>query len=414
VGRILLTGMSGVGKSTLADRLQALGRRAIDLDRSDAVWVDERGRTRWELERVRALLDAAGADDLIVIGTDERQGELYGLFDRVVLLSAPRDVVEERLAARVGNPFAADPLERAAALDDLDRYEPLIRRGADVEIRTDRPVDDVLADVLALLEGVGRPVSGDDRRGRLVHRLAEAGCVAPDAEADELLRAADLGVGDLDTLAARRERGEPLAWIVGSVVFCGMRLRVDPGVYVPRPQTEALARRAAELLPDHGIGVDLCTGSGAVAAVMARPHPHATVVATDVDPAAIACATSNGVTAFLGDLDEPLPLAFARRVDVLTAVVPYVPTEELGLLPRDVVAFEPLRALDGGVEGIAVLEEVVRRSVRWLAPHGRLLLELGGDQATALGPALEEVGLTDTVLRRDPEGDVRGIETRTG
>ncbi|HEX6844870.1 MAG TPA: HemK family protein methyltransferase [Actinomycetota bacterium] len=420
--RILLTGMSGVGKSTVAVRLVALGHRTVDVDHDGPAVLDERGRTRWDLDGVRALLASEDPDVLFVIGTDERQGELYDAFDVVALLSAPREVVAERLATRTTSPFARDPHERAQALADLDTYEPMLRRGADVEIDTDRPLDEVIEEVLALIDrraAVAGPRTCESprvtaTRERIVRALAAAGCIAPVEEADELLRAADAGLGDLDEMLARRERGEPLAWIVGSVDFSGLRIRVDPGVYVPRPQTEDLARRAAELLPDHGIGVDLCTGSGAVAVVMATAHPHATVVATDRDPAAVACAEANGVTTFLGDLDEPLPLAFARRVDVLTAVVPYVPTDDLHLLPRDVVAYEPPHALDGGERGVRVLDEVARRSVRWLAPTGRLLLELGGGQPDLLAPTLEEVGLTASRVHRDADGDARAIEAWAG
>ena len=124
--------------------------------------------------------------------------------------------------------------------------------------------------------------------------------------------------------------------------FCGVRVLVEPGVFVPRPQTEALARRAVGAAAVDGIAVDLCTGSGAVAVVLRAERPGATVIATDVDPLAVACARRNGVEALPGDLDEPLPPAFRERVDVVTAVVPYVPTEALHLLPRDVLAYEPL------------------------------------------------------------------------
>ncbi|HZA20406.1 MAG TPA: putative protein N(5)-glutamine methyltransferase, partial [Actinomycetota bacterium] len=93
-------------------------------------------------------------------------------------------------------------------------------------------------------------------------------------------------------------------------------------MYVPRPHTEALARRAASLLPADGIAIDLCTGSGAVAAVMRSVRPNARVFATDCDHVSIMCATSNGVNAVQGDLDEPLPSSLRGRVDVITAVVP--------------------------------------------------------------------------------------------
>jgi release factor glutamine methyltransferase len=251
-----------------------------------------------------------------------------------------------------------------------------------------------------------------DTRTRVLRALAEGGCVAPPAEADALLEASSAGVGPIEELIARRLRGEPLAWIAGSVRFCGVRVHVDPGVFVPRPHTEALVRRAVDLLPDAGIAVDLCTGSGAVAAVLAAAHPRAAVVATDVDPVAVTCARRNGVRALVGDLDEPLSLSLRGRVDLMTAVVPYVPSEELHLLPRDVLANEPRRALDGGRRGMTVLVRVARAAARWLRAGGSVLLELGGDQAAEVATTLEEVGCSVIRVHRDGEGQDRAIEAR--
>ena len=166
--------------------------------------------------------------------------------------------------------------------------------------------------------------------------LTEAGCIAAGEEADELIRAAAGDPDVLDDLVSRRTNGEPIAWLTGAVTFCGVELLVAPGVYVPRWQTEALARRAATLLPVAGVAADLCTGVGAIAAVLAAAVPTAQVVATELDPTAVQCARRNGVEVFEGFLDDPLPRELAHRVDVLTAVVPYVPTGSLRLLPRDV------------------------------------------------------------------------------
>jgi release factor glutamine methyltransferase len=253
---------------------------------------------------------------------------------------------------------------------------------------------------------------GRDERTSLVDALTRAGSVDPGAEAEALLEAADDGVGSIGELLARRVAGEPLEWITGWVRFCGIRVLVDVGVFVPRPQTEALAKRAVELLPADGVAVDLCTGSGAIASVLGWERPRATMYATDVDPAAIACARRNGVEALLGDLDEPLPHALRERVDVVTAVVPYVPTEELHLLPRDVLAHEPARALDGGPGGTAVLERAARATARWLRPGGTVLLELGGDQADQLSATMADAGLTAIRVHRDDEGRDRGVEAR--
>ena len=181
---------------------------------------------------------------------------------------------------------------------------------------------------------------------------------------------------------------------------------------MPRWQTEPLARRAASLLLPGGVAVDLCTGSGAIAVVLAAAVPSARVVATELEDTAVACARANGVEVFAGFLDEPLPSSLEGRVDVLTAVVPYVPTDELRLLPRDVRTFEPRLALDGGVHGTELLAEVVRRSPRWLWPGGWLLLELGGDQAESLGPLLDAAGYETPEVLVDEEGDPRAICAR--
>jgi release factor glutamine methyltransferase len=246
----------------------------------------------------------------------------------------------------------------------------------------------------------------------VVRALAEGGCVAPDAEAEALLRASSEQVGPIEELIARRLRGEPLAWITGWVRFCGLRIRVDPGVFVPRPPTEWLARRAVSLLPARGIAVDLGTGSGAVAAVLGSGRPRATVMATDVDARAVACARRNGVRALVGQLDEPLPPSIRGRVDVMTGVVPYVPTEELHLLPRDVLDNEPRRALDGGPRGTTVLEQAAEAAARWLRPGGSVLLEIGGNQAGELATTLTDIGLSEIRVHRDDEGHDRAIEGR--
>ena len=249
-------------------------------------------------------------------------------------------------------------------------------------------------------------------RSSVSRTLAAAGCVAPDEETDELIRAA---AGDVDALAdlvSRRCDGEPVAWLTGAITFCGIRVAVAPGVYVPRGQTEPLARRAAALVPAHGAAVDLCTGSGAIAVVLAAAVPTARVVATELDEIAVACARRNGVEVFAGFLDDPLPDSLEHRVDVLTAVVPYVPTDSMRFLPRDVQRFESRLALDGGIDGTDLLIEVVRRSLRWLRPGGWLLLELAGDQADPIGLLLEASGFEAPEVMVDDEGDPRAICAR--
>jgi release factor glutamine methyltransferase len=249
-------------------------------------------------------------------------------------------------------------------------------------------------------------------RMRVVRALAEGGCVAPGAEADALFLATREGVGSIEELVARRLCGEPLAWITGWVRFCGVRLRIDAGVFVPRPHSQALARRAVSLLPAVGTAVDLCTGSGAVAAVLGSERPRAEVMATDLDPVAVECARSNGVHALLGNLDEPLPKSWRGRVDVMTAVVPYVPTDELHLLPRDVLANEPRRALDGGPRGTTLLVRAAEAAARRLRPGGSVILEIGGHQAAEMASTLADLGLSEIRVHRDGDGRDRAIEAR--
>jgi release factor glutamine methyltransferase len=241
----------------------------------------------------------------------------------------------------------------------------------------------------------------------LTARLAAGGFVAAEEEAEELLEAAGGDAAALTGLVERRLSGEPLAWITGWAPFLGRRIAVAPNVYVPRWQTELLAERALERLPDGGVAVDVCTGSGALAVVLAS-KPGARVYATDVSPEAVACARSNGVDAYVGDLFAPLPAGVVA--DVVTGVVPYVPTSELSLLQRDTFTFETPLSYDGGADGCAILRRALSGAVRVLAPGGALLLELGGDEATLLADDLEYAGYVDVHVLRDEDGDVRGVE----
>lgn len=241
-------------------------------------------------------------------------------------------------------------------------------------------------------------------------RLAAAGCVAAEEEAAVMLAAGP----DAATLASwlrRREDGEPLAWIVGTATFCDRPLRVAPGIYVPRRQTEELARRAARVLPPGGRALDLCTGAGAVAAHLRAEVPTAFVVGIDLDEQAAACARRNGVVALVGDLGAALRTG--PVFDVVTAVAPYVPTDAVRWLPRDVQHHEPARALDGGADGLDVVRRVVADAGRVLRPGGTLLVEVGGAQDTALAPVLRDHGFTAVERWYDEDGDLRGISSCT-
>jgi release factor glutamine methyltransferase len=244
----------------------------------------------------------------------------------------------------------------------------------------------------------------------LVARLAKAGFVAAREESQELLECSNGDDAVLEELVERRLRGEPLAWITGATIFCGLKIRIDHGVYVPRWQSEPLARRAAARLPQRGLAIDLCTGSGAIAKALLSMRPDARVVASDLDARAVACATANGVEAYCGDLFIPLPRGLEGAVDVIVGVVPYVPTRSMDFLPRDTLLFETALSYDGGDQGVDILRRVVRTSADFLQPGGALLLELGSDQADRLESDLASHGFVNVAVLRDEDGDTRGIE----
>lgn len=251
--------------------------------------------------------------------------------------------------------------------------------------------------------------ASNDHRA-LVEELSTAGFVAAEEEARELVAVAAGDRGVLEALLDRRLAGEPLAWITGRVRFSGTEVRVEAGVYVPRPQSEALALRAVERLPVGGTAIDLCTGAGAIAKTLVANRPSATVVASELDERAVGCARSNGIAVYRGDLFSPLPPALGGRADVIVGVVPYVPSAELPLLQRDTLTFESTLSYDGGPDGVGILQRVIGESPRFLRRGGALLLELGGHQAELLADELMRAGYLETRTLVDEDGDVRGIE----
>ena len=245
-------------------------------------------------------------------------------------------------------------------------------------------------------------------------RLERAGCIAAGDEAGELIAASGGDTERLEELVVRRCTGEPLAWLIGSVQFCGEVVVVQPGVYVPRWQSEPLALEAVARLPERGVAVDLCTGAGPIAVVMARRRPSARIVASEIDHLAAGCARGNGIETYVGDLGACLPADLREKVDVVTAVVPYVPTDALRMLPRDVTAYEPAVALDGGTDGTELLLRAAIEAATLLHPGGSLLLELGGNQSDLLTPVLIASGYRDLEVVRDEDHELRALYCRLG
>jgi release factor glutamine methyltransferase len=256
-------------------------------------------------------------------------------------------------------------------------------------------------------------------RSVVVARLRAAGCVFAEDEARLLISAA-LTPDDLTAMVDRRVAGLPLEHVLGWAEFCGLRIAVDPGVFVPRRRTEFLVEQAVALVrPAAGappVVVDLCCGSGAVGAAIAAALGRTELHAADIDPAAVACARRNlaaaGGQVYEGDLYQPLPATLRGRVDILAANVPYVPTEEVGLLPPEARTHEPLLALDGGADGLHVLRRVAAAAPRWLAPGGHLLTETSERQAPGAVEAVAASGLTPRVASSDERNATVIIGTR--
>jgi release factor glutamine methyltransferase len=271
-------------------------------------------------------------------------------------------------------------------------------------------------------------------RSAVISRLRGAGCVFAEEEA-RLLMSAARTPDDLSDMVDQRAAGQPLEHVVGWAEFCGLRIAVDPGVFVPRRRTEFLVRQAAVLARrqslerqgldrpglDRPVVVDLCCGSGAVGAALAATLGRIELHAADIDPAAVRCARHNIAAAgagtdrvYEGDLDRPLPATLRGRVDILVANAPYVPTDEVGLLPPEARVHEPRAALDGGADGLDVLRRVAAAAPRWLTPGGHLLVEASERQAPRIAETLAATGLRPRVAGSAELDATVVIGTKTG
>ncbi|MFD4142431.1 putative protein N(5)-glutamine methyltransferase [Streptomyces sp. NPDC058572] len=242
-------------------------------------------------------------------------------------------------------------------------------------------------------------------RSAVVTTLRGAGCVFAEDEADLLLSAAR-DPAELADMVGRRVSGLPLEHVLGWADFCGMRVSVDPGVFVPRRRTEFLVALAVRLAPPgDAVVVDLCCGSGAVGAAVVATLGRGELHAADIEPSAVRCARRNvaaaGGRVYAGDLYEPLPAALTGRIDVLVVNAPYVPTDQIGLLPPEARDHEPLVALDGGPDGLGVQRRVTAGAGQWLAPGGALLIETSERQAPFTSAAFARHGLDPRVVVRE-------------
>jgi len=266
-------------------------------------------------------------------------------------------------------------------------------------------------------------------------RLRAAGCVFAEDEA-RLLLATARTADDLAAMVDRRASGLPLEHVIGWAEFCGLRITVGPGVFVPRRRSEFLVAQAVAAITSRGqtpavpLVLDMCCGSGALGLAVATAlsgaergrteagtappdrterggaEPVAVeLYAADIDPGATGYARHNlaavGGEVYEGDLYDGLPANLRGRIDVIVVNAPYVPTGEIGLMPAEARLHEPLVALDGGTDGVSIHRRVAAEAPEWLAPGGSLLIETSEQQAALTEAAMAEAGLTTSIVTDD-------------
>jgi len=271
-----------------------------------------------------------------------------------------------------------------------------------------------------------------DALARTVERLAAAGLENPRLEAGLLLQAAsglarehlilhpettltDQQASALDDLVARRANREPLPYVLGEAEFYSLRFRVSPSVIVPRPETEILAEAAIERARRLGatLAADVGTGSGILAVVLAKELPDLRLLAIDISLPALRLAAENIRRHSLQDrvlaVCCDLLSAVRKPLDCIVANLPYVAREELAGLQPEVRDHEPRLALDGGSDGLGLLQRLSVQLFDHLAEGGFTALEVGVGQAGAVAKLLERAGLTEIEILPDYAGIERVV-----
>nr|WP_272893689.1 putative protein N(5)-glutamine methyltransferase [Heyndrickxia oleronia] len=236
----------------------------------------------------------------------------------------------------------------------------------------------------------------------IVDKLRGAGCVFAEEETQLLISEAQ-SLPDLLKKVEMRTKGIPVEYVVGWAMFCGLRIEVEQGVFIPRRRTEFLVHQAEKLACVGDNIVDLCCGSGAIGAALAAALKEITLYSSDIDPIATQCAKRNvskfDGKVFKGDLFNALPPALRGRINILVANVPYVPTQAIERLPSEARVHEPNIALNGGDDGLTILRRVVEEAPYWLEQGGNLLIETSEMQAPHAYEIFTSVGLTTKVVR---------------
>lgn len=227
-------------------------------------------------------------------------------------------------------------------------------------------------------------ISGALSHSVVTATLRKSGSVFAEDEAHMLLSAFE-SQGELSRAVEQRISGISLQVILGWAEFHGLRVEIDPGVFIPRFRSEFLVDQALTVCNLDSIVVDLCCGSGAIGMAIISTLPHIGLYSSDNDPTAVHCAKKNflsfGGEVFEGDLFQPLPAKIKGRVDVLVANAPYVPTFAIDMMPREAREHEPRATLDGGIDGLDIHRRIASEANTWLSPGGHVLVETSEDQA---------------------------------
>jgi release factor glutamine methyltransferase len=236
----------------------------------------------------------------------------------------------------------------------------------------------------------------------IIDRLRSVGCIFAEEETKLLILEAGI-LEELMQMVEIRASGLPLEYVLGFTTFCGLRIEISRGVFIPRKRTEFLVRQAKALTRTCDIVVDLCCGSGAVGAAIAMDLNPILLHAVDIDPVAVQCAFHNLTKmdghVYEGDIYNALPHSLRGRVNTLVANVPYVPTDSIELLPQEARLYEPRLALDGGKDGLDLQRKVAKEAPYWLAPGGHLLVETSEMQVNQTVEIFSHAGLTTKIAR---------------